>query len=203
MKHFLIIDDFYTLDEQRVIWQELDFYYQQQLFQADNKSGARYGKYGTAIHNGKPLAQLNRIYLEELYSPEHRSKSNILNVYKKIVSKEVVEDYKRVTPAGKQFEITDNDCSLINYYDNGDKYAEHFDAFMHTAVIWFFKEPKRFEGGNLRLTELNETVECVHNRLIMFPSYYSHEVEELKLDEKYRNKGLGRFSITHFYSSSK
>ena len=51
MKHFLIIDDFYTLDEQRVIWQELDFYYQQQLFQADNKGGTRYG---TATHNGKP-----------------------------------------------------------------------------------------------------------------------------------------------------
>lgn len=74
---------------------------------------------------------------------------------------------------------------------------------MHTAIIWFFKEPKRFEGGNLRLTELNETIECMHNRLIIFPSYYSHEVDELKLDEKYRNKGLGRFSITHFYSSSK
>ncbi len=70
MKHFLIIDDFYTLDEQRVIWQELDFYYQQQLFQADNKSGTRYG---TATHNGKPLAQLNRIYLHQgeiyLYIP--------------------------------------------------------------------------------------------------------------------------------------
>lgn len=199
MKHFLIIDDFYTLDEQRAIWQELDYYYQQQLFSNDDFAGS---KYGTATHNGKSLAQLNRIYLEELYQPEHRSKSNILNIYKKIASKEVVERYKRVTPAAKQFEITDNDCSVISYYDNGDKYDQHFDAFMHTAIIWFFKEPKKFEGGDLRLTELNETIECLHNRLIIFPSYYSHVVDELKLDEQYRNKGLGRFSITHFYSKS-
>ena len=199
MKHFLIIDDFYTLDEQHAIWQELDYYYQQQLFKADDVTGS---KHGTATRNGKPLAQLNRIYLDATYPPEHRFKSNILNIYQKVASKEVVESYKRVTPAGNQFEITDNDCSVISYYDNGDKYDEHFDAFMHTAIIWFYKEPKKFEGGDFRLPELNETIECLHNRMIIFPSYYSHVVDELKLDEQYRNKGLGRFSITHFYNKS-
>ena len=99
-------------------------------------------------------------------------------------SKEVVESYKRVTPAGKQFEITDNDCSVISYYDNGDKYDEHFDAFMHTAIIWFYKEPKKFEGGDFRLPELNETIECLHNRMIIFPSCYLHSVSPLKFKNK-------------------
>ena len=71
MKHFLIIDDFYTLDEQHAIWQELDYYYQQQLFKADDVTGS---KHGTATRNGKPLAQLNRIYLDATYPPEHRFK---------------------------------------------------------------------------------------------------------------------------------
>tara|TARA_B100000929_G_scaffold197636_1_gene156840 strand:- start:755 stop:1330 length:576 start_codon:yes stop_codon:yes gene_type:complete len=188
----MIVDDFYTLTEQDLIWEELESYHH--LFKKDDKTG----KFGTAIKDGKPLAKLNRIYLEELYS-NNREDSNILTAYKKIVSKEVIENYERTTSSGKQFRITDCDCSIVSYYDNLDKYGEHFDSFMHTVLVWFYREPKRFKGGNLIFTEPNEKIECKHNRIIIFPSYYLHEIDEVTLEEKYRNKRLGRYCITHFY----
>ena len=196
---FLIIDNFYNSQEQTLIWEEIEFYYNQGMFVNDNKTGV----YGTALQNGKPLAALNRIYLEDIYSQENRYKSNILNVYQKITSKEVIEFYKKTTPAGKQFEITNRDCTAISYYDNKDQYLTHSDSFMHTVILWFYKKSKKFKGGDFILTEPNIRVNCEHNRLIMFPSFYSHKVEEIQIDHKYRNKGLGRFSISHFYNSVK
>ena len=119
---------------------------------------------------------------------------------KKILSEEVLEKYRQTTPAARQFENTNYDCSVVNYYEDSNNYGEHFDSFMHTVFIWFYKSPKRFEGGNLRFPEINKTVECIHNRMIMFPSYYLHEVDKVKIENKYRNQGLGRYCMTHFYS---
>ena len=33
----------------------------------------------------------------------------------------------------------------------------------------------------------------------MIPSYYFHSVTPITMEEKYRNKGLGRYTLTHFY----
>ena len=45
-----------------------------------------------------------------------------------------------------------------------------------------------FEGGNLIFD--NNIIECVANRIVLFPSILMHEVDKIK--------GTGRFSITHF-----
>jgi hypothetical protein len=38
-----------------------------------------------------------------------------------------------------------------------------------------------------------------NNRMIMFPSYYTHSVSPVKMDGE-KNQGLGRHTITHFYN---
>ena len=187
---YMLVDDFYTTEEQDLIWEELEWYRQENLY-TDGKLSDSYGV--------SPDANLNRVYLEALY-PIKREDSNILTVYKKILSPEVLENYRQTTPAARQFENTNYDCSIVSYYEDSNNYGEHFDSFMHTVLIWFYQIPKRFIGGNLRFPETNKTVECIHNRMIMFPSYYLHEVDKVKLEKKYRDMGLGRYCITHFYS---
>ena len=189
---YMLIDDFYTDNQQLEIWEELEYYRKENLY-SDGKLEDGYGV--------SPAANLNRLYLEELYPyPDNREDSNILRLYKRILLPEVIRNYRNTTPSARQFESTNYDCSLVNYYDDSNSYGEHFDSFMHTVVIWFYKEPKRFEGGNLRLPELNKTVECIHNRMVMFPSYYLHEVEKVEIESKYRDQGLGRYSMIHFFS---
>ena len=187
---YMLIDDFYTDDQQLEIWEELEYYRKENLY-SDGKLEDGYGV--------SPAANLNRLYLEELY-PDHREYSSILKIYKKILLPEVLENYRHTTPAARQFENTNYDCSIVSYYEDSNNYGEHFDSFMHTVLIWFYKKPKRFTGGNLRFPESNETVECIHNRMIMFPSYYLHEVDKVKIENKYRDQGLGRYCMTHFYS---
>ena len=187
---YMLIDDFYTDDQQLESWEELEYYRKENLY-SDGKLEDGYGV--------SPAANLNRLYLEELY-PDHREYSSILKIYKKILLPEVLENYRHTTPSARQFENTNNDCSVVSYYEDENNYGEHFDSFMHTVLIWFYKEPKRFTGGNLIFPESNKIVECIHNRMIMFPSYYLHEVDRVKLEKKYRDQGLGRYCMTHFYS---
>ena len=134
---YMLVDDFYTTEEQFLIWEELEYYRRKNLY----SDGKFPGSYGVS-----PAANLNRVYLEGIY-PDNREDSNILTVYKKILSQEVLENYRQTTPAARQFENTNNDCSVVSYYEDENNYGEHFDSFMHTVLIWFYKKPKRFTGG--------------------------------------------------------
>ena len=71
---------------------------------------------------------------------------------------------------------------------------------MHSCLIWFFQEPKKFKGGNLKFTQSFKTVECKNNRMVLFPSYYLHEVDKIIMKKKDMKKNLGRYCLTHFYN---
>ena len=191
---YLIVDNLYSKKEQKLIWEELIFH--KDNFKIDDKTG---GAGVAKDENGKPLANATRLYLDETYI-DNRQDSNILNLYTKIISPEVREAYRQTTPSWVTFEITNQDNSQVSYYENEGDYKEHFDKYMHTALIWFYKEPRRFKGGDLTFTQSTRTVECKHNRMVLFPSYYLHAVDEVSMEHKYRSKGLGRYCLTHFYN---
>ena len=191
---FLVVDNFYNKEEQDLIWTELDFH--KDNFVIDEGTANR----GVAINNnGKSIANLSRIYLDELYKNK-REQSNILQCYQKLFTREIINKYKEKTIAARTYAITNTDWSQVSYYENNNNYDKHFDEFMHSCLIWFYRKPKRFDGGDLIFTDLNETVKCKHNRMILFPSYYYHKVNKVIMKEQYKNKGLGRFCLTHFFS---
>ena len=80
---------------------------------------------------------------------------------------------------GRQFPETNRDTSFISYYEDADNFKPHFDVFQFTALIWLYKEPRDFEGGDLILHDFeNKKIELKNNRLVFFPSYYLHSVLE-------------------------
>ena len=198
---YLIVDNFYNEKEQMLIWDELDYHILNNSFEYD-KGDKDDGRKGVATaDDGKPLANLTRIYLDDIYF-DRRQSSNILNFYLKIVSKKVVRKYSQTTPSWVTFKNSNNDCSQVSYFENKSDYKNHTDDFMHTCLIWFYREPKRFTGGDLQFPQSNKVVECKHNRMILFPSYYEHEVSEVVMKEEDVGMGLGRFTLSHFYNCS-
>ena len=57
-------------------------------------------------------------------------------------------------------------------------------------LLWIFKEPKPFTGGDLIFTDYDYTVECKNNSGIIFPGPIKHEVPPIE--------GDGRYTITLF-----
>ena len=192
---YILIDEFYDEKEEELIWQELEFYSGKYTAVDQDTTGNR----GVHAETGKSINSSNRIYLDQVYNQNSRHFSNILNVYGKILSEDVMKAVRVNMPTAPILEATNSDLSQISYYDSGDFYDAHVDFYGYSVMVWFFKEPKRFNGGDFMLLGPNKLIECKHNRLVMIPSYYMHSVTPITMEEKYRNKGLGRYTLTHFY----
>ena len=186
----VVIDDFYSETECVFIWNELCF------LNTPNKKLLPPEKTGTATSNdGQILKKNNGIFLDQLYLD--RSFSNILNLNQKIFSLE-----KNLTEKNVFFRYlkeSNQDATLVQYYENSDYYKSHCDKSIITAISWFYQKPKAFTGGNL-IFENNFKIECKYNRLILFPSILNHEVEEIKIGQNLLDQNFGRYSISHFIS---
>jgi len=185
---FLMIDDFYDEREQELIWQEFEFL-RVNLDRLDT---------ATAVDkDGLRLASKHSVFLDDVY--KERRFSNVFNFYSvKIFSEEVLEAYKAI-PSCDTFFNCNRDNTLLNYYEDGDYYKPHYDAVHHSCIVWFIREPKVWSGGDFVFENSGIKVECIHNRMVLFPSYYLHGANPVVMKEEDKNKGLGRYSMAHFF----
>jgi hypothetical protein len=180
-----IIYDYYNSEEEKLIWQELEFL---------NKEG----KLLPPLVTGDPNASPNKVgvFLNTLYK-DNENFSNILNVNKKIykiknlLSENIFTNYLK---------IVDYETTMISYYEDESYYLEHHDCYVLSSVTTFWKTPKQFSGGNLIFTKHGYCPKMDHNTMILFPSYEIHEVSEISMEE---NDGInGRYTINQFYAIS-
>ena len=193
---FIIIDEMYSESELEAIWEELNFLcYPSKLEKDPHKSG-------TAIDQDtkEPLKNNNCIWLDQCYSD--RKYSNILSCNRKLFlnNLEIFKDHPNWFFQSFQ---CNRDNTLLSYYENGDFYKPHYDDAFCTVLTWFYKEPQRFTGGDLNLyyKGARTNIVCKNNRTVVFPSSIFHEVEPIRMEEKFLNTKNGRFCMTQFLSS--
>lgn len=192
---FVLVDNWYTPEEEKAVWKELDF-----ISAAPKESIKRAEKTVVARDpKGNSLSKAYRFYLEDFYN--NRNKSHILNcTYKQRT--DLFHDYtNHCEPFNRSFNSSNKDTSLVSYYEENDHYKPHHDVFLWTCLIWMVKEPRLFDGGNFILNESETEIKLKNNRLVMFPSCYLHSVTPIKFHTKPKEIGYGRYTITHFYYS--
>ena len=141
-----------------------------------------------------------RWYIDRLYTEEGKTYSPIIQNISLFQTPKFHEIIEHIKPQCRSFYSSDFTTSIISYYENNDYYKPHPDKFQWTSLIWFYREPKKFTGGNLKFTEPNYEINVKHNRMLMFPCYYLHEVIPIKT-KKFKEMGNGRYTITHFFYS--
>jgi Rps23 Pro-64 3,4-dihydroxylase Tpa1-like proline 4-hydroxylase len=189
---FLVIDDFYTDKEQIDIWKELDFLTYDRKLMPPEETGTAHD-----LDTGKPLKQNSAIFLDGIYA--RRELSNILTINRKLFSKKIVDEFVGMDNCFRYIDHTNYDATLISYYEEKDYYKAHTDSSILTYLYWCHKEPKKFEGGDLILPELDEGITYKNNRLVIFPSWRLHEVTPIKMIEEVEPySGYGRYCITNF-----
>jgi Rps23 Pro-64 3,4-dihydroxylase Tpa1-like proline 4-hydroxylase len=72
------------------------------------------------------------------------------------------------------------------------------DMSMFTMVTYLYKQPKKFLGGELILPETGHVLEPVFNRTYIIPSYTTHEVTAIQMDEQDAKQGYGRYCVSNF-----
>jgi len=189
---FIIINNTYDEWELELIWEELNFLcYYEKLETDPYKSGT------ATSEDNIPLKKNRCIWLDTLY--KERDYSNILRVNRKLLCDRAKTIKQHPSWFFKSFDC-DKDTTLVSYYENSDYYEKHSDSASATVLTWFYKEPKKFSGGDIHLhyEDLDIKVECVNNRTLIFPSAIKHSVDKIEMSEEDCGKKYGRICITQF-----
>ena len=187
----IVLDNFWTDEEIRLIWEELEFFtYFNKLQNPENTE--------TATLDGKPLKNNRGLFLDDVWL-SNRNLSNILQVNRKIFNNDM-EILKKSPSWFYQMFICERDTTLLSYYENNGYYKPHADSASITILHWFYKEPKKFEGGNLILhyNGNQKVIDVGNNKSVILPSTVVHEVTPITMEEQYQNQKLGRYCVTQF-----
>ena len=192
---YILIDDFYDQSELDRIWEELDYLCNPKRM---GRSSIERGAATNIYSDGTEQSIKNSwdLFLDTFFTS--RDFSNILEVNRKLINKEIFKDHPHWL--FNHLDALNEDNTQILYYENNDEYKPHRDLARLTGITWFYREPKKFTGGNLRFPRFDMEIECKHNRVIVFPSSIHHGVDKVGMEEKDMGKKLGRFTMTQFLS---
>lgn len=189
---YITIENTFKVDELNLIWDEIKFLYYSKKFNPPEKTG---GAYDTI--DGEKVYKKNNsgLWISDLY--KELEFSNIHKVNRKIIeSKEkIFKDHPSWFFRNLYF---NQDNTLLSYYENNNFYDSHTDNAFLTCLTWFYKHPKKFEGGNLTFTDYNVTIEVNNNCTVIFPSCIKHEVSKISMKKEDLNDLNGRLCMTQF-----
>ena len=191
----MVVQNFYNQNELDLIWKELDFYTApNKLFEAK--------EYGGVVDSTNAKA----ILLDELYKGHKNKKnfrniSNILTVNRKLFNSGVLDKFSQLHDCCILAPKCNHDITKVRYYHNNEYYDPHTDRSVHfLAFSYFFKEPKKFTGGDLIFPKYDFKVPCENNSMVIFPGWVEHGVRKVTIKDSDYFDGWGRYCISSFFS---
>lgn len=190
----MVINNFYNQEELDLIWEELKFYTKpNKLLSAEGYGGV------VGYTNAKALV-LDEIYFDSGNGKNHRELSNILTVNRKLFQSGVLDQFAKIHGCCSIANQSNYDITKVRYYHNDEYYDPHTDkSVQYLAFSYFFKEPKKFSGGDLEFPKHDFVLPCENNSVIVFPGWVEHGVKKVKIDNSDYFDGWGRYAITSFF----
>jgi Rps23 Pro-64 3,4-dihydroxylase Tpa1-like proline 4-hydroxylase len=192
---YIIVRNWFNEQELEQVWEELQF-----LTYGNKLRGPILTNSAKTV-DGQIKKHNHGLFLDEAYTD--RSLSNILTVTRKLWNPEFLETIEKHHFVFKYLKKSNQDSTLMSYYEDGDYYLPHNDTAILTVLINLYKEPKQFSGGDLQLENSEHIVPLENNRLVMFPSVSMHAVTPITFvepNEKF--SGNGRYTITQFITTA-
>tara|TARA_B100001250_G_scaffold117592_1_gene99824 strand:+ start:595 stop:1209 length:615 start_codon:yes stop_codon:yes gene_type:complete len=184
------IKDIFSDDILYSIWNEIDELHDHLLPPKNT---------GSAHRNNQLLKQNSGLYLYSHYKDSVES-SKIINAIHNVVFHPQIMDAWCYDHLSKMIKITNWETVLLSYYNEGDLYRPHHDVAMFTTLIWLWREPKAFTGGDLKLNQYDHMIKAENNSGIIFLSPEIHSVSSVIKTNHWLNKmdNYGRYCISHF-----
>ena len=185
----LVFRNFYTDEELDLIWEELNFYTKpNKLFDVEEYLGV------VGFTKAKAIA------LDSVFTGKTRVLSNILTVSRKVFDNQILQPFSEIHDCCSLAKLANYDITKVRYYHNGDYYKPHTDTFFEfLAFSYFYKEPKKFSGGDLIFPKYDYELTCENNSIIMFPGWVEHGVKKVNIEDSNYYEGYGRYAITSFF----
>lgn len=185
-----IIKNFFSDDELVNVWDELELLKDNML--PPEQTASAY------MEDNKTPAKNNKgVFLDNIYG-NNRTSSPILTYMRKTFSKEFISELNK-NYIFNYIKNSNNDATLVSYYENGGYYLPHVDSSTITTLTHVFKEPKKFTGGELYFPLYDYEIENENNRMIIIPSFEVHGVKPVNLNPEFT--GSGRYAISQFITN--
>jgi len=172
-----------------------------------------------SVHKGvdKTFRSNKVCYYDELYVNK-RKQSIILKSFEDLFADQKFRESLASSPYPlSEFMATDIHETQISRYGHNAKYEYHIDRFASqtrqiSIIYYFFKEPKKWEGGQLEITKSpifdgkeidkyvgNKIITPQNNMIIVFGGGSAHRVLPTKSPKKFND---GRFSMNCWVGKS-
>jgi Rps23 Pro-64 3,4-dihydroxylase Tpa1-like proline 4-hydroxylase len=190
--HYIEVRNLWTEQERTEMFDEMLYLEKKALFKPPEETGS-------AVDDDKNVLKKNNgMWIDEVWYD--RDYSDILKhnrkLFKLFENKKVKESWYY---DGLNFNA---DSTLVSYYEDDCYYKPHRDKSVVTVLSWFFKAPKKFNGGEITFTDYDLTFEVTNDLTILFPSNIKHEVSEISIDDEYKGKQYGRFCMSQFLNNT-
>ena len=186
----MVVENFYNKEELSLIWEELNFYTKpEKLLDAEG--------YGGIVDHTNAKALL----LDEIYTKQYRNVSNILTINRKLFQCGVLDKFSEIHGCCSIANQSNSDITKVRYYHDKEYYDPHTDkGFQFLAFSYFYKEPKKFTGGDLIFPKYDFKVPCENNTMVVFPGWVEHGVRKVSIENSDYFDGWGRYCISSFFS---
>jgi len=189
----MVIRNFYTKEEQDLIWKELDFLNSPRKYKPSTETGSN----GIDPISKLPLTNSRSFHLNEIYKDENVS--DILHITQKIFDINIVNTFCSLSPLLGHYRYARKVYTKIKYYDTNEYYRGHTDDCRFSVCTYFYKEPKSFLGGDLHFDEYNVTIPIENNMAVFFVGSAVHSSTELtKKDGVELPEGFGKYVMNQF-----
>ncbi len=189
--HYIEVRNLWNEQERKEMFDEMLFLENKGIFKPPEETGS-------AVDDDKKVLKKNSgMFIDEVFY--NRDYSDILKHNRKLFK---VLENKKVKESwyfdGLNF---NSDSTLVSYYEDACYYKPHKDKVVVTSVSWFFKEPRKFVGGEITFTDYDLTFRVTNDLTILFPSNIKHEVSEISIDDEDKGKQNGRFCMSQFLNN--
>ena len=185
----LLLENVFTDQELDLVWKEIDFLHSN--FVSGETTSPAFD-----TNTGEVLKKNMGLFLYDIYADP--SYSNIINYTNgKLYGNKYLAEQWKIPWMKESFLSVNWDAALISYYENSDYYKPHCDGANFTSLIWIWKEPKSFEGGDFFLDNHSHEMKVKNNCGIVFLSAEKHSVSSVKMTKK-TFENYGRYCISSF-----
>jgi len=195
---YILIEEFFTKEEYEDVFSESECLRKANLLMPPGRTSSAKNVFGDYIKKNSGA------WIGDLYG-NSTDQSAIIKSTRKIFTDVTLQNQMRSHPSWYfnqcLFYESQIDHTLLSYYDNFCHYHAHRDSCEFTCLVWFFKEPRVFSGGNLILGKSDATIELRNNLGIIFPGSCLHAVDIVKMEEQYQGQGLGRYALSIFVNT--
>lgn len=162
------IQDFFTPDQLTEAWAEIESLEQRrnELF-TENP--------GSAYRDDRLLKSNTGLFMQDVYPDPNQS----------VMTRAIFEalDSRALFPDSSYY-FGEFNCGLqgflLSNYGDEDYYEPHRDESLATLLIWLYKEPRKFTGGDFKFSDCPDLpIATGTNCGLLFPGRYKHEVSQV------------------------